>query len=347
VQLALQGQTVALDMLHGNREEIAGDIWYFLKDNRHRFYTRNMRAFIGYARKQAAKYGVKGSRLDAVREALAFLMTQGDTPIGELWRQDLLWESEHTHISLHVLESYWVDENNDMPKPVVNQQTSYWEVCGKKMTFGGKASYYVPMLKKFYEQYGHRAQLAAKNEGVDWKAVSHALRVGYQTKAIFTSKTFSYPLKETPYLLSVKQGRLPYNEVAGVLDSLIEELEVLSNKSSLPDQPDVKFWETWLAKVTLEHIKRSDERLPVKVYVVMEIGWEYNDETYCRSDDGGGIPRVAYRSKEDALIACAEMNARMLEQPHCQHMITEWRGDDDIDYVQEFYEVKEVILVDE
>jgi predicted nucleotidyltransferase len=42
VQLALQGQTVALDMLHGNMETETSSEWRFLKKNRWRFYTRSI-----------------------------------------------------------------------------------------------------------------------------------------------------------------------------------------------------------------------------------------------------------------------------------------------------------------
>jgi hypothetical protein len=238
VRLALQGQTVALDLLHGAQETKACDTWFFLKKNRWRFYTRNMRSFIGYARKQAAKYGIKGSRLDAIREVLAFLITQGDKSLHQIWGEGSMWTSEHTHIHLEFITAQ-----------------SYWDVCGKKLTFGTKASEYVPMLQKFFDSYGKRAQLAAKNEGVDWKAVSHALRVGYQTKNIFEKRTFSYPLKETPYLLAVKMGQLQYKEVAGTLDNLIEELERMADRSSLPEKPDEEFWEEWLARTTLGFIK--------------------------------------------------------------------------------------------
>jgi len=244
VQLALQGQTVALDMLHGNKEIETSEEWVFLKEHRHLFYTKSMRSFIGYARKQAAKYGIKGSRLDAVREALAFLITKGDTTIGQLWTDypaESVWLGEHCDVHLSYDISYFI---------------SYWEVCGKKMTFGGKASHYVPMLQKYYDNYGKRARLAEKNEGVDWKAVSHALRVGYQTRAIFEHGTFSYPLKETSYLMAVKQGQVLYVNVAKVLDSLMEELETLAQQSSLPDKPDIEFWYDWLERITLNQIER-------------------------------------------------------------------------------------------
>jgi hypothetical protein len=177
-----------------------------------------------------------------VREALAFLITKGDTTLGELWGE--LWTNEHC------VKKIVFDGIGD-----VNSQHSYWEVCGRKMTLGSKASYYVPMLQKFYDNYGQRAHLAANNEGVDWKAVSHALRVGFQTRDIFMNGTFSYPLSQTDFLMEVKTGKLKYTYVAGVFDVMMEELETLSEKSSLPDTPDSKFWEEWLQRVTLDYVK--------------------------------------------------------------------------------------------
>lgn len=243
MQKLYQGQTVALDMLHGNLETITTPLWRELKDARKQFYTKNMQAFVGYARKQAAKYGVKGSRLDAAREALAFLMTQGDTKIGYLAVTQQLWEDEHSH--LHFVYG---------PDAIDNQQ-SYWEVCGKKMTFGGKASHYVDMLKKFYENYGGRAKLAAENQGIDWKAVSHAFRVAYQTKAILQGNGFSYPLKETEEIVSIKYGRRDYNSVvAPALDTLMTEIEELAKVSTLPEKVNVDFWQVFLADKTSDYL---------------------------------------------------------------------------------------------
>jgi hypothetical protein len=247
MQLLYQGQTVALDMLHGNKEEISTPIWKYLKTHRHEFYTKNMKAFVGYARKQAAKYGVKGSRLDAAREALSFLITKGDRTIQHLYEHSELWEGEHIHLSLYTLP----DGDYDITK-------SYWEVCGKKMTFGGKASHYVDMLKKFYDNYGGRAKLAAANEGIDWKAISHAFRVAFQTQMILSGDGFKYPLPQTEYLRKVKAGKLDYTtEVAPYLDSLMDVIEAQSRHSELPDKVKVESWQNWLTAMTLDHIKKE------------------------------------------------------------------------------------------
>ena len=77
----------------------------------------------------------------------------------------------------------------------------------------------------------------------------------------------------------------------------------------------------------------------------MEIGWEYNDENWYRPECEGGMPKIAYESKEDARIACAEINAKKLESPHTDEMIVEWNGDDDVTYVKDFFEVKQVELI--
>jgi hypothetical protein len=249
MELLYQGQTVALDMLHGSMETITTPLWRELKSRKRDFYTKNMRAFVGYARKQASKYGIKGGRLDAAREALAFLMSQGDRTIGFLYETNGLWENEHTYLKVH-------RELNGRP----NAQVSFWEVCGKKMTFGGKASYYVAMLKKFYDNYGGRAILAAENKGIDWKAVSHAFRVAYQTKAILQGYGFCYPLQSTAIIRAIKSGEMDYKtSVAPALDDLMEEIEALAKVSTLPESVDTDVWEKWLADSTSDYLNFNRE----------------------------------------------------------------------------------------
>ena len=67
IKLACEGQTVAIDMLHAPDEMIleSSPMWDLLRTYKNKFYTSNLKAFIGYARRQSAKYGIKGSRLNA------------------------------------------------------------------------------------------------------------------------------------------------------------------------------------------------------------------------------------------------------------------------------------------
>ena len=75
IQLACEGQTVAMDMLHAPDEMILekSNIWDLIVNERDKFYTKNLEAFVGYARKQAAKYGIKGSRLLELQKVIKLL----------------------------------------------------------------------------------------------------------------------------------------------------------------------------------------------------------------------------------------------------------------------------------
>lgn len=236
IHLACEGETVALDMLHAPSSMILHDtpIWDELVGLRSRFYTKNLRAFVGYARRQAAKYGVKGSRLAEAKIVLGFLRDHKDNLVEEVW--DILPKGEH------------IMKHTDL------DGRRLYEVCGRKMTMRSTCSHNIPMLEKFTQNYGDRARQAESNEGVDWKAVSHAFRAGYQVKHILVEGGYTYPLPETEYLKKVKNGELHFaNEVAPALDTLMDELEVLTQKSELPEKVDRTYWDNWLVNVIKEH----------------------------------------------------------------------------------------------
>jgi hypothetical protein len=249
LELACEGQTVAMDMLHAPYAALTTDsvhwIWAELVQYRSRFYTKNLSALVGYARRQAAKYGIKGSRLAAAKTVLQFFTTHpapfDDPRLIDVW--DDLPAGEH----LHKLEDL-------TPK--------IYQVCGKKLQSTVRLSQYVPVLRAFVEEYGARAQAAERNEGVDWKAVSHAVRAGLQTKKILVDGGFEFPLSEANTLREIKQGRLPYSAVAGLLEDLIDECEQLAAASTLPARVDRALWDAWLEEtLRVYYTQIGSERL--------------------------------------------------------------------------------------
>lgn len=242
IELACQGQTVALDMLHAPASAWTAQVseeWLFLLENRKRFYTRSLKALIGYARRQAAKYGVKGSRLSDGKRVLEFFdKCSGDEALKQYW--DYLPEGEHIHKHAATAQS--------------NNQRLY-EVCGKKFVETTHIRFHRDTLRKFVDAYGERARMAERGEGVDWKAVSHAFRAACQVRAILVDGGFEYPLKETARIVQVKTGQVPYLEAAEELEDLIDGVEVLSQKSTLPDVVDRGFWDDWLVGVMTDTTK--------------------------------------------------------------------------------------------
>lgn len=234
LKLATEGQTVAIDMLHANPESIIKSswIWEKLQENRKQFYTRNLQAFIGYARRQASKYGIKGSRLSDAKIVKDYLCCcDPEKRLSVYW--DGLPQGEHIHF-------LGKDPNGKRQ----------YQVCGKIIQETVTVKYAFEIVSRFYESYGQRAKQAERNESIDWKAVSHAVRAAYQIKEILTKKDLTFPLEQSKLLLQIKQGKIDYTtEVAPLLDDLMDEVEILSQKSDLPQKVSQKWVDEFLIEL--------------------------------------------------------------------------------------------------
>ena len=254
---AMAGKNTALDMLHAPVTEfgrlhdagtivmITSDIWRELQDKRHMFYTKDMSSYVDYVQGQAAKYGVKGSRLAALKDAMEVLSTvvpADETRLGDV--RDYLPVGEHAQII-----------ETDSTK--VGKQVFY-EICQRKFDFQNKVDYVLANMQKIYDGYGHRAKLAETNDGVDWKAVSHAFRAGFQARSIYQNGGFEYPLKETDFILSIKTGKLDYKtEVQPALETLVDQVKTLAEMSDMPETCDREYWSKWLYQKHLQIVKET------------------------------------------------------------------------------------------
>jgi len=239
IHLACEGETAALDMLHTPKELIIEKhpIWDEIILHRNKFYTKNLKAFIGYARRQAAKYGIKGSRLNDAKLVLEFFNTY--------LRND-------PYIKLYAIWDFLPIGEHIFKHPPNENGERMYEVCGRKIGEKVNIEYAYGIVEKFIAAYGNRAKLAAENKGIDWKAVSHAFRAAYQIKQILTEGTIIFPLKESKELLEIKLGKLDYQtKVAPELDNLICEVEELSLNSNLPEKVNRNFWDKFIIN-TLE-----------------------------------------------------------------------------------------------
>lgn len=250
VENSLKGETFAMDMLHCPDDKllVTSPEWQFLRANRHRFYSANMTAFVGYASKQAAKYGVKGSRMDALKTALE--------------------EVKSCHLSklakvADALPYLTEGEYRQLPKNLTDPlHQQFYVVLDKKYCMTMPLMDLEYSLTVAYQQYGARAEAARKNEGVDWKALSHALRACYQLFEVYDTGDLVFPLKEREFLKRVKAGECDFmTEVKPALEELVSGVQLrakeLADSGALPLQPDRKFWDDWLEETYLRHVMES------------------------------------------------------------------------------------------
>lgn len=235
IELACEGQTAAIDMIHAPDNMIIETSlnWSYITANKEKFYHREVSAFVDYARKQANKYGIKGSRIDSVTKTVEYLNSRPDDErLADIW--DCLPLGEH------VIQH---------PATGVDAKNKYrmHEVCNRKFQETAKVKYTRDALQLVYSKYGARAMAAKNNENIDWKALSHALRAAYQLEELFTTGSIVFPLKSADLLKSVKMGELDYTSVvAPLIEVKMDLIEELSKDSNFPEDPDFKFWKDFI-----------------------------------------------------------------------------------------------------
>jgi hypothetical protein len=243
LKLLAEGQTVATDVLFAPDWAIIGDTsaeWQEIVDNRHRLVTCKSAAFIGYCRQQANKYGIKGSRVAAARIALS--MMDGA----------LSWNPTTTKLGTFALEISLVvsdsEHMNVVEIPLPNGvAVKHWEVCGRKLPYTSSIKNARDIMFKLVEEYGHRALEAERQSGVDWKALSHAVRVGTQAIELLSTGYVTFPSPNAAHLVAIKTGQLTYQQVAEEIEALLPAVEDASAKSTLRAEPDRKWIEDFVS----------------------------------------------------------------------------------------------------
>lgn len=248
MRLLCEGQTVALDMLFAPDafQVFKGqeyNLFRYIYSNKDRLLSKGILSFIGYARKQASKYGIKGSRVRAVKDTIEFLNTFDGTMLLKELPLDVFIARGDEFIKY----VQGTDPNG--------ATLTYFEVCGRKFQLTNSVKYSLAVLTKIYNEYGHRAKLAQENDGIDWKALSHAVRVNYEGQELLRTGSITFPCPNRKLLLAIKNGTLPYKDVEFIIEEGLKELEAAQVNSTLPEKPDVQWVDDFLYEVYSNIVK--------------------------------------------------------------------------------------------
>jgi hypothetical protein len=227
LKMLFQGQTVAWELLFTPDEMILEKhpLWDDLRLFTPQFLNKKVDAFVGYCKQQAHKYGVRGSRMNSLEEIIKILdQYPKHFKLGEIGRFDIEYFERLEHVEVIA------DKNG---KELLS-------VCGKKFGWDTKIDYALKPLKDYYENYGERTRLAKQNEGIDWKALSHAVRVCMQAISLLERGYIQLPMSDSnvQLLKQIKAGELPFGEVADLIEFYQDQLKVAQELSILPPEPN-------------------------------------------------------------------------------------------------------------
>ena len=234
LQLLADGQSVAIDMLFAPDAAMTREpdlLWRQIQAMGPRLVSSRASAFVRYCRQQANKYGVKGSRVAAARKAFTLLSEQEalcgagaklETVTAAL---ELLAETT-PHVALIDIEV--------QPGRAIRHLV----ICERKASFQATLKNARELAERLVEGYGQRALDAEQQDGVDWKALSHAVRIGRQAIELYETGRIVFPLASAEHLRQIKLGQLPYAEVAAEIEQLVEAVEAAASRAAIPSVPD-------------------------------------------------------------------------------------------------------------
>lgn len=229
INMLMKGDMVAMDMLFApdTHVEYYGfeydtNPFRFLRNpSRVELFTaKDMAGYAGYVHKQAAKYGIKGSRVATIRELLS----------------DLQRIKEQEDIDEHTRLGYAIGRiNTTLPYTKITNE--HFEVLGAKHQLTIKLTMFDEWLQGKMKEFGHRALEAERNNGVDWKAMSHAVRACYQLKHMLVYGYMQLPLPEgeRQTVLQIKKGELDFKDVELILSDCMQRVDRAKELSRLKD----------------------------------------------------------------------------------------------------------------
>jgi hypothetical protein len=245
LELLAKGEVNALDLAYSFTHE---DIVIYCRYEFERNFFPNIskffnagdcNAFVGYAIGQAKKYGIKGSRLGKIKDALDYMSdffsqygTDKVTPI----RNQVMYEIDK---KFHDDSYCFIKEKNG---------NRFLIICGRMHQESILTTELYERLKSHYESYGERSELARKNKGLDFKALSHAMRCLYQMEELLIDGRITFPLKSANKLIEIKKGELHFNEIEKMINDKIDEIKA-KLKTYNTKTKDQKFIENFILNI--------------------------------------------------------------------------------------------------
>ena len=179
-------------------------------------------AYIRYAMSQARRYGVKGSKLHLLRELERFL-----SKFEENFHPIFMKESRLETIADAILAKF--ERNEYLSSRSLQDGSEALQICGKYYPYHLTLEYFTKCMREAVDRYGERARMAENNEGIDWKALSHAVRAVYQAIELSQTGLIKFPFKEevSEDLISIKKGERTFDEVSSQIERGIETIDSL------------------------------------------------------------------------------------------------------------------------
>lgn len=276
LQLLTQGETNCLDMFFSYTNKVAqlvtSPLYEELIANKDKLITKNVAKYLGYCKSQALKYSIKGDKINSLEkfmEALSEVKNPSSIDLDAVVALDKRflpdqamlehWEpyiknNKQIGLRCHVSGTPFGDH---FYLVLMDNKERYIMVSGHLFPGPASVTTTIQSVRKCLASYGKRAENAAADNGADYKALSHAVRVCFQAEELLTTGVITFPQPDKNGLELIRNIKfhttvLSYEEILDLIEGQIQKIEEeLIPKSKLRAGAD---WD-WINHFILEQYK--------------------------------------------------------------------------------------------
>lgn len=230
------GQTYALELMFAFNQGLAercndhvlnNKVTVMMRELQDRFLNSTMKKMVGYAVAQSQLYGLKTERFTTLKKVV------------ELLTEHLAFFPDHTTMAN---EDGLRNKLLLLPhvKPVMIENSAggsalapALDIVGKKFPLTNKVHTLLASLNGLLAGYGDRVA-SFEGEGVDWKALSHAVRITTQVLELSKTGKMTFPNAQADMLRDMKEGKMTLEDATTLLANHFNQIDAAVANSTLP-----------------------------------------------------------------------------------------------------------------
>jgi len=221
----VQGQTYAVEIAFGyiTQEFVDPRAYIFVRELIEKFTNADVLSMTGFADKQTFDYVRRGERLTTAQNILkAIDRLIGCDPSGNMRLDTRLKSGEHA--GKFVLDVLSAETSLPIGESVnTNKTLRTLEMNSRQYLESTTLAHIRTLILKQIAAYGDRTKEAAKKD-VDYKSLSHAVRVYQQAIELLDTGMITFPRPNAAALLAIKKGQVSIETVRGILSDLEDEV---------------------------------------------------------------------------------------------------------------------------
>ena len=181
-------------------------IWEDIRSHRSCMLSKNMKGLLGYIKVHSNKYGNKITRFKEMNKLLVELQyLNGNCRLENTTIPEWVDRQGFKYIKTILVKS--------------DHEQNYIDVCGKKYILTWESRLLEGALETEIKKFGDRTK-KGNETGMDFKALSHAIRVLCQLEELLLTGDLKFPLADSDYILRVNTGQVTDNKY--IMDSITE-----------------------------------------------------------------------------------------------------------------------------